>query len=170
MELIIIAAMAANRVIGCHNTIPWHIPEDMAHFQRTTMGHTLIMGRKTYESLPGPLAGRRNIVLSANPGFRPHPDCEKAASLGEALALCQGTEKVFIIGGVQLYRDTLPIAHTLILTVIGKAFPGDIFFPDFSDLPWRLIDSRKIAADLPLTVMTYMRTAAPAVFQGTRST
>jgi dihydrofolate reductase len=170
LELIIIAAMAANRVIGCNNTIPWHIAEDMAHFQRTTMGHTLIMGRRTYESLPGPLAGRRNIVLSTNPGFRPHPDCEKATSLDEALSLCQGTEKVFIIGGAQLYREALPLAHTLILTVIGRVFAGDIFFPDFSDQPWQLINSREIAADVPLTIMTYTRTAAPAVFRGILST
>ena len=95
MELIIIAAMAANRVIGCNNTIPWQIPEDMAHFKATTMGHPLIMGRKTYESIGAPLPGRINIVVSANPRFRPHPECIVAASLFEAIRLCAGRGKGF---------------------------------------------------------------------------
>ena len=157
MELIIIAAMAANRVIGCNNTIPWQIPEEMAHFKTTTMGHTVIMGRKTYESIGGPLPGRRNIVVSANPSYRLHPECTLAASLPAAISLCGQAEKVFVIGGAQLFRAALPLAQTLILTVIHQDFAGDAFFPDFSDQPLQLVGSRELAARLPLTLMTYRR-------------
>lgn len=158
MELIIIAAMATNRVIGCNNAIPWKIPEEMAHFKSTTMGHTLIMGRKTWESLGAPLPGRRNIIVSANPYFQPHPACTSARSLPQALVLCQAAEKVFIIGGEQLYRAGLPLAQTLILTMIGENFIGDAFFPDFSDQPFVLVEMREVAAALPLTILTYHRT------------
>ena len=173
MELIIIAAVAgmagltgmtcmpANRgVIGLHNTIPWRIPEDMAHFKATTMGHPLIMGRKTYLSLGGPLPGRRNIVVSANPRFRPHPDCLSALSLPAAVDLCAGADKVFVIGGEQLYSAALPLADTLILTLIDEEYEGDAFFPDFADLPFRLVDSRPLGAAVTANVNTYRRVEA----------
>jgi len=157
MELIVIAAMAANRVIGCHNTIPWRIPEEMAHFKATTMGHPVIMGRKTYQSIGGPLPGRRTIVVSRDPAFRPHPDCTVAPSLTAAIAACAGAAKVFVIGGEQIYRLALPLADTLILTVIGRDYAGDAFFPDFSAYPLVLIDRRPLPASVPLTVETYHR-------------
>ncbi|MCL1979706.1 MAG: dihydrofolate reductase [Proteobacteria bacterium] len=160
MELIIIAAMAANRAIGLHNTIPWQIPEEMAHFKAITMGHPLIVGRKTYQSIGAPLPGRRIIVLSTNSAFHPHPDCAKAASLAEAIGLCEGAAKVFIGGGAQLYRQALPLAHTLILTVIGRDHEGDVFFPDFSSLAYQCIDQQILPAPLPLTVKTYRRQGA----------
>lgn len=155
--------MAGNRVIGCNNAIPWHIPEDMAHFQATTLGHTLIMGRKTYDSIGGPLPGRRNIVVSATPGFRPHPRCVVAASLEQAISQCQQAEKVFVIGGEQLYRQALPLAQTLILTVIEKEFQGDAWFPDFSDLPFVLIERRPLTMTPPVTVFIYRRAETSAV-------
>lgn len=157
MELIIIAAMAANRVIGCNNTLPWHIPEESAHFKKTTLGHTLIMGRKTYASIGGPLPGRRNIVVSANPDFRPLADCEVAVSLDRALDLCRGDDQIFVIGGEQLFRAALPLAQTLILTQIPGEFAGDTWFPDFSSLPFNLVERRQLAARPPLTVLTYRR-------------
>jgi dihydrofolate reductase len=162
LELIIIAAMATNRVIGCNNAIPWKIPEEMAHFKSTTMGHTLIMGRKTYESLGGPLPGRRNIIVSADPCVQVHPSCTVAASLSQAITLCQGAGKVFFIGGAQLYRAALPLAQTLILTVIGQDFAGDAFFPDFSGQGFVLAETKQIAASLPLTLLTYRRPAPPS--------
>jgi len=163
LELIIIAAMACNRVIGCHDTIPWHIPADMAHFQATTMGHSLIMGRKTYDSIGGPLVGRRNIVVSANPRFRPHPECMVAASLEQAICFCQDDKKVFVIGGEQLYRLALPLAETLILTVIEQEYQGDAWFPDFSELPFVLIEQRVLTTVPLVTVFTYRRTEPSAV-------
>lgn len=168
MKLILIAAMAANRVIGRNNAIPWQLPEEMEHFKKTTMGHTLIMGRKTYASIGGPLSGRRNIIVTANPSFQAHPDCIVAASLPQAIALCQGEEKVFVIGGAQLYRAALPLADTLILTVIGKDFVGDTFFPDFAAQPFQLVDSRELPASvLPLTVNIYRRIEPSAVSSAT---
>jgi len=158
MELILIAAMAANRVIGFHNTIPWRIPEEMAHFKATTMGHPLIVGRITYQSIGGPLPGRRMIVVSGNPAFRPHADCAAAASLAEAIALCAGAAKVFVGGGVRLYREALPLADTLILTVIGQNYEGDAFFPDFSDLSYECIEQKILPAAIPLRVETHRRT------------
>lgn len=157
MELIIIAAMAANRVIGRQNTIPWHIPEDMAHFKAITMGHPLIMGRKTYASIGAPLPGRSTIVVSANPQFRPHPDCTVVSSLDAAIALCAHAEKAFVIGGEQLFRAALPLARTLILTLIDREYEGDVYFPDFADQPFLLVDSRILAASVPLTINTYRR-------------
>jgi dihydrofolate reductase len=157
MELIVIAAMAANRVIGLHNTIPWQIQEEMAHFKATTMGHTLIMGRKTYQSIGGPLPGRRTIVVSRNPQFRPHPGCIVAASLAEALACCRDADKVFIAGGEQLYRAALPLADTLILTMIGRDYKGDALFPDFSTLPFVCVDRKPLPAPVDLIVETYRR-------------
>ncbi len=168
MELILIAAMAANRVIGRNNAIPWQIPEEMAHFKATTMGHPLIMGRKTYASIGGPLPGRRNIIVTANPSFQARPDCTVVAvSLAQAITLCAGAEKVFVIGGAQLYQAALPLAHTLILTVIGKDFAGDTFFPDFSDQPFLLVDSQVMDASVPLTIKIYRRIEAPAVSRTT---
>lgn len=157
MELIVIAAIAANRVIGLHNTIPWHIPEEMAHFKATTMGHTLIMGRKTYQSIGGPLPGRRIVVVSRDPRFRPHPVCTSAASLTEALAGCGEAAKVFVAGGEELYRAALPLADTLVLTRIGKDYAGDAFFPDFSDLPFVCVERQPLPAAVDLVVETYRR-------------
>ncbi len=160
MELIVIAAMAANRVIGLHNTIPWRIPEEMAHFKAATMGYPLIVGRKTYQSIGGPLPGRKMIVVSGNPAFRPHPDCAVAASLAVAIGLCAGAAKAFVAGGSQLYREALPLADTLILTVIGRDYEGDVFFPDFSDLSYRCIERKILPAAIPLIVETYRRQGA----------
>jgi dihydrofolate reductase len=157
MELIVIAALAANRVIGLHNTIPWRIPEEMAHFKATTMGYPLIVGRRTYQAIGGPLPGRRMIVVSGDPSFRPHPDCPVAPSLIEAIACCAGADKVFVAGGEQVYRAALPLADTLILTRIGREYAGDAFFPDFSAYPFVLTDSRPLAASLPVTIETYHR-------------
>lgn len=159
VELIIIAAMAANRVIGRHHTIPWHIPEDMAHFKATTLGHPVIMGRTTYTSIGSPLPGRDNIVVSRDPRFRPHPDCTVVASLQAAIARCQSAPRAFVIGGEQLYRAALPLAQTLILTRIDREYEGDTFFPDFSDQPFTLVDRRPLAASVPLTIETYHRKA-----------
>jgi len=168
MELIIIAAMAANRVIGCHHTIPWQIPEDMAHFKATTMGHPLIMGRKTYASIGQPLPGRRIIVVSGNPGFRPHPACTVVASLTAAIDCCADAEKAFVAGGAQIYRAALPLAQTLILTVIGRDYVGDVFFPDFSAYPFVLVDRRDLPAALPVVIETYRRRTDDSMIRGGR--
>lgn len=128
MEIIIIAAMAANGVIGRDNTIPWHIPEELQWFKATTMGHTLIMGRKTHESIGRSLPGRATVVISRNPAAT-FSGCTAVQSLEQALQQCAGRDKVFIAGGAEIYARALPIADTIILTILDQAVAGDTFFP-----------------------------------------
>ncbi len=131
MEILLIAAMASNGIIGKDNQIPWNIPGEQKRFKTMTMGYPLIMGRKTWLSLKRPLPGRRNIVLTTQADFSA-PGAEGVHSLTEALASCNEADKVFIIGGEQIFRQALPLAHTLILTVLDREIDGDASFPEFS--------------------------------------
>jgi len=133
MTLSIIVAMTEERVIGKDNRLPWHIPEDLKRFKKITMGHPIIMGRKTFESLGRPLPGRSNIVLSGNFGFKAE-GVHVVRSLKEALELAQGLEggeEHFVIGGETLFREAFPKAQKLYLTLIHRPFPGDTYFPEF---------------------------------------
>ncbi|MDR2187798.1 MAG: dihydrofolate reductase [Azonexus sp.] len=146
-EIVLIAALARNRVIGRDNQLLWHVPEDMAHFKKLTQGHTVLMGRRTWESLPArwrPLPGRRNIVVSRQPAYAA-PGAELAASLAEALALTTTQETVFIIGGADIYRQTLPLAKRLELTELDLEPEGDAWFPEFSPADWRQTASQPLA-------------------------
>ncbi len=156
MDIIIIAAMAANRVIGCHNRIPWSIPEDLRQFKEKTLGHALIMGRKTYESLGRPLGGRENIVISRQAGLD-LPGCSVVSDLSQALDLCKDRDKVFIIGGGEIFRLGLSKANTLILSHLKKEYDGDTTFPDFSGLGFVEINREQFSAREPFTVVTYQR-------------
>jgi len=155
-EIILIAAMAANRVIGRGNAIPWHIPGEQQRFKELTMGHALIMGRKTGQAIGRPLPGRRNIVISRNPDFHA-PGSEVAHSLEEGLALCTNETKIFIIGGEQIYRMALPSADTLILSILPYAVSGDACFPDFSSLEFRQTESRDVQGAEPYIIRTFTR-------------
>jgi dihydrofolate reductase len=133
-ELVLIAAMAQGRVIGRGQALPWHLPEDLAHFRAATRGHPVIMGRKTWDSLPArfrPLPGRRNLVVTRNAAWQA-AGAEAMPSLPAALAATAGAERVFVIGGAELYAAALPRADTLLLTEIGARFDGDVHFPDFA--------------------------------------
>lgn len=121
--------MAANRVIGKDNQIPWHLPEDLKQFQETTMGYPLIMGRKTFESIGRPLPGRRTIIITRNKDY-PEKGVTVAGNLEQALELCRGNDKVFIAGGGEIFRQALPIADTIILTTLDREVEGDVFFPE----------------------------------------
>ncbi|MCF6186661.1 MAG: dihydrofolate reductase [Desulfobulbaceae bacterium] len=156
-EIILIAAMAANRVIGKDNTIPWDIPGEQARFKQMTMGHALIMGRKTWQSIGRPLPGRRNIVITRNLTFQA-PGAQVAHSLDEGIALCTNEKKVFIIGGEQLYRLALSLADTLILTTLPEPVAGDAWFPRFSSQTFSLVGSEQVDAPMPYTINTYQRT------------
>jgi dihydrofolate reductase len=125
-----IAAMSENRVIGCDNRIPWHLPEDFKFFKATTMGHVLLMGRKTFESIGRPLPGRETIVLSRS-GFA-HPGVQTIAAL-DALPALVGDREVFICGGAEIYRQTLPFCSELYLTHVKRVIEGDAFFPPFEE-------------------------------------
>lgn len=125
-----IAAMSLNRVIGDGNKIPWHLPEDFKWFKATTLGHVLVMGRKTFESIGRPLPGRETIVLS-RAGWS-HPGVQTVASL-DAVAALAGERQVFICGGAQIYEQALPLCSDLFLTLVKREVPGNAFFPVFED-------------------------------------
>lgn len=130
-ELVIIAVVARNGVIGDGDKMPWHLPEDLAHFRRVTQGCPVIMGRATWDSLPArfrPLPGRRNIVVTRNPAWCAE-GAEAAASPAAALALAGGAPRVFVIGGATLYAAALPLADELLLTEIDRDFDGATRFP-----------------------------------------
>ncbi len=129
MRIAMIAAMANNRVIGKDNQMPWHLPADLKHFKKVTLGKPVIMGRKTYQSIGKALPGRRNIVISRQSGAL-STDADWVQSIELALALVQHEAEVMIIGGAEIYRQVLPLADTLYITDIDLTVEGDAFFPD----------------------------------------
>jgi len=132
----LVAAVAANGVIGAGGKLPWRLPEDLRHFKALTLGHPVIMGRRTWESLGRPLPGRENIVVTRTAGYEA-PGAHLAASLEAALALCAGESLAFVIGGSELYAAALPLADGLVLTEIRRDYDGDVRFPEFDRAAWR---------------------------------
>jgi dihydrofolate reductase len=133
-NLTIIVATDAQRGIGIHNTLPWKLPEDLAHFRRLTTGHPIIMGRKTFDSIGRPLPNRRNIVITRNTDWR-HDGVEVVGSVEAAVALLDGAEG-FVIGGAEIYQQSLHVAEQLIITQIAHTFDCDAFFPEI-DSSWQ---------------------------------
>jgi dihydrofolate reductase len=132
----LVAAVAANGVIGSGGKLPWRLPEDLKHFKALTLGHPVIMGRKTWESLGKALPGRENIVVTRAAGYEA-PGASVASSLDGALALCAGEPTVFVIGGGELYAEALPVADGLVLTEIQRDYAGDARFPPYDRAAWR---------------------------------
>ncbi len=139
--LSIIAAVAQNGTIGDRNTLLWHITEDMQFFRRTTQGHPVIMGRKTYESLGRPLPKRQNVVISRQP--LQIEGCTVVHSLQEAIDLFPSDEELFIIGGGQIYGEALPLADRMYLTIVEQDFAGDTLFPHWEREAWELRSSTR---------------------------
>ncbi|MCH8820275.1 MAG: dihydrofolate reductase [Acidobacteria bacterium] len=138
MRLSIIAAVSANRVIGHHGSLPWKLPDDWKRFQKLTMGHHLLMGRKTFESIGFVLPGRTTVVITHQSDY--HPEGVLVAhSLEEALRLVKNDSELFIAGGAEIYRPMLPLADRLYLTCVHENFEGDIRFPDFDESDWELV-------------------------------
>ena len=135
-RLYLAAAVAANGIIGAGGKLPWHLPEDLQHFKRLTLGHPVIMGRRTWESLKGALPQRENIVVTRTAGYQA-PGAAVAKSLEAALALCIGEPLAFVIGGTSLFQESLPIAAGLVLTEIFRDYPGDTWFPAWDRSQWR---------------------------------
>ncbi|MGD9787536.1 MAG: dihydrofolate reductase [Sulfuricellaceae bacterium] len=154
----IIAAMARNHVIGIDNRLPWHLPEDLKHFKTLTMGHHIVMGRKTFESLPGVLPGRTSVVITRSPIYQA-PGCLVVNSIDNALAACKGDAEAFIVGGAELYAQALAFADRLYLTEIQADFDGDARFPDFDRNQWRETsrETHRSAAGLEYHFVTYER-------------
>jgi len=145
MEKIIIAAVAENDVIGKDGEIPWHIPEDLEHFKEKTTGHTVVMGRKTFESLPDsfkPLPNRQNIVLTRSDFSPENESVNIANSLEEAWKKSEN-ERVFIIGGAGVYKQCMEEADKMILTEIKEEYEGDTFFPEYSKENWKEVEREK---------------------------
>ena len=146
-KIYLVAAVAANGVIGRDGQLPWHLPEDLKHFKRLTLGHPVIMGRRTWESLGRALPGRDNIVVTRTAGYEA-PGAAVASSLEAALALCAGESVVFVIGGRQLFAECLPVAAGLVLTEIYRNYEGDTWFPQYDRSRWRETQcERHVAAD-----------------------
>jgi dihydrofolate reductase len=141
-RLSILVAMAQNRTIGINNTLPWRIPEDLKHFKALTMGHHMVMGRKTFDSIGKPLPGRTTVVVSRNTELK-IAGCVVAHSLDDALAACAGDDEIFVVGGAELYAQAMPLADTLYITEIQKEVGGDAHFPSFEKTGWQEV-SRKI--------------------------
>ena len=161
MRISLVAALARGGVIGRDNEIPWRIPEDARHFRSLTMGHPVVMGRRTWDSLPAayrPLPGRRNIVLSRDLEWQAE-GAERAGSLGEALELVAGAPQVFVIGGAGVYATALPIADELLLTEIDIDIEGDTLFPPFdADIFEETARERLVSeTGLKLAFVTYAR-------------
>jgi len=134
-RIALIAAVARNGVIGDRNRLPWHVPEDLRRFRELTMGHSIIMGRKTWESIGKPLPGRQNIVVTRQRDFQAS-GAQVAASLHAAIRQASLPEPVFVIGGESLYREALPLAQLLYITELDREYEGDAHFPAFAREPW----------------------------------
>lgn len=155
-HLTIVVAMDAKRGIGIDNKLPWHLPEDLAHFKRVTLGHPIVMGRKTFDSIGRPLPGRRNIVVTRNADWR-HEGVEVAHSLRDAVALAGG-ESASIIGGAQIFAEALDLADRMIVTHIDKQYACDTFFPEIDPARWTAVASepqRSEAEGVEFSFVTY---------------
>lgn len=146
MTLSLILATSENRVIGRDGDLPWHLPADLKRFKRLTVGHSIVMGRKTFESIGRPLPRRRSIVLSRDPTYRAE-GAEVAASLERALELTAGEDEVFVIGGAGVFEDALPLADRLYLTLVHADVEGDVALEDFDRDAWTLISEDRREAD-----------------------
>ena len=135
-SLTLIVAYSDNRAIGRDNALPWRLPGDLAHFKRSTLGHPIIMGRKTWDSLGRPLPGRANIVVSRNPDFAPE-GAIVVASLEAAAQACGDVAEAFVIGGAQIYAQALPLARRVLATEVHARVEGDAFFPLLPAFQWK---------------------------------
>ncbi|MBH0173403.1 dihydrofolate reductase [Fictibacillus sp. 23RED33] len=142
MNFSIIAAMDENRVIGKDNDLPWRLPKDWKYVQKITMGKTIVLGRKNFESIGKALPGRKNIVLTRKKDFSPQ-DCIVVHSIDKVLKTCDGDEEVIIFGGEEIYRQFMPMVTKMYLTKIHHAFEGDTFFPDFNERDWKEVSRVK---------------------------
>lgn len=139
VQIALIAAMDSKGLIGVNNDIPWHIPHDLKRFKRITSGHTVIMGRKTFESLSAPLPNRRNIVVTSDRSYS-KPGIEVVFSIEDALKVADRKEENFVVGGAAIYEQFLPFANKLYFTYIKGVFTGDTYFPKVDFKNWKMIE------------------------------
>lgn len=161
MTVSIIAAVSDNNVIGRNNKVPWHLSTDLKRLKNLTMGHHMLMGRKTYESLDRPLPGRTIVVITRNPGFKPD-GVLTANSLEHAIDLASLDDEIFVAGGGEIYEQAIHRADRMYLTRVHVEVEGDAFFPEFDDVTeWSLVDVEHCEADdrndYPYSFLTYER-------------
>jgi len=142
----IIVAMARNRVIGANGAIPWHLPDELKLFKSITMGHHILMGRKTWDSIGRLLPGRTTVIVTRQPGYRVF-GAVVAHSLEEAVSACGADDEIFVIGGAELFRAALPLADRLYLTTVDAEIAGDVYMPELAPDEWWEVSSQKHAAD-----------------------
>jgi len=145
MTVSIIVAIGRNHAIGKNNKLLWHLPKDLKHFKDVTTGHTVIMGRKTFDSVGKPLPNRRNIIVTRQ--AISIEGCEVVSSIDAALALCANEEEVFIVGGAEIYKLSIPLTDRIYLTVIDHDFDGDTFFPELNDEDWKETERENFEPD-----------------------
>ncbi len=154
-----VVAISENHVIGKDNQLLWYLPNDLKHFKDITTGHTVIMGRKTFDSVGKPLPKRRNIIITRQ--AITIAGCEVVNSVEAALALCAGEEEVFIVGGAEIYKLAMPLTNRIYLTIVHKQFDGDSFFPEISKQEWREVSREDHQPDeknsLPYSFITLER-------------
>lgn len=142
----ILVAMAKNRVIGRNNALPWQLPPDLKRFKELTMGHHIVMGRKTYESIGRPLPGRTSVIITRQPDYQV-PGAIVVASIDQALKVCSAgkevDQEIFVIGGAQIYRQSLGLCQRIYITEIQQEFDGDTLFPELNQQEWREISREK---------------------------
>jgi dihydrofolate reductase len=165
LRVSLVAAVAHGGVIGRDNSIPWRIPEDVARFREVTMGHPVVMGRRTWDSIPDrfrPLPGRRNIVVSRNAKWYGN-GAERVGSLEEALDVAGPASEVFVIGGAEIYAAALPLADQLLLTEIDADFAGDTLFPPIDEAVFEEVEREPHGSGdgLPFAFVRYVRRARP---------
>lgn len=146
MDLSLVVAMDRNRLIGADNRLPWRLPADLRHFKRTTMGHPIVMGRRTWESIGKPLPGRANIVLTRQPGYEA-PGAVVVDSIAAAKRAAGDCDELMIIGGAHLYEQVLPEAKRIYLTEIHAELEGDTYFPELSQDEWACVSREDFQKD-----------------------
>lgn len=158
MQIELIVAMSENGVIGVNNQLPWHLPDDLKYFKKTTLGKAVLMGRKTYESIGKPLPGRTNLILSQDPAYQA-PGCRVVNSIEESLDMAKAVDALVIIGGATVYRAFLAYAEIMHVTLVHTQIEGDTFFPAFDREQWQLKTSTLHAKDeahgFAFTIQTY---------------
>jgi len=148
MEIALVVAMDENRVIGARGALPWRLPADLRHFKRVTMGHPIVMGRRTWESIGRVLPGRTNIVVSGKPGYEvPGAVVVDSLEAAKARAAEEGCEELMVIGGATLYEQILDEADRIYLTEVHAAFDGDTFFPDIAEDEWACVSREDFEKD-----------------------
>ncbi|ACU03635.1 dihydrofolate reductase [Pedobacter heparinus] len=160
MTVSIVVAIAENNAIGKNNELLWHLPTDLKHFKQLTSGHTIIMGRKTFDSIGKPLPNRRNIVITRSNSLE-IPGAEVVNNIDQALALCTAEKEVFIVGGAEIYRQAMDKTDKIYLTTVHAGFEGDAYFPEIDRKKWEEVDNEPHQPDeknnLAYTFSTLLR-------------